>query len=106
MKKLHLRVIMVGLIISIWGILVLLGIGCDITNEEAEAIMPAGYKILCSMEGGKYTVKSPLYERLNVNVFDTRRAAAEHAVWWHDYATGKLPKVIHESDNYTWGDCK
>lgn len=64
-------------------ILGLVGCGGDITNEEAENIMPQGYKILCSVEGGKYTIQSPLFKRLNCNAFDMRKAAAEHALFWH-----------------------
>ncbi len=93
MKKLILGLIVLGLM------------GCgDITNEEAELIMPAGYKIMCFVEGGKYTVWMPRYGGyMNPNVFNTKKAAAEHVTRWE---RNKPINHTCPSDLYTWTDCQ
>ena len=78
--------------------------GCgDISIKEAEQNMPPGYKILCSTEGNKYTVWLPKEKKKSVNVFGSKRSAADYAIEWDKY---RSTPIIRPSDKYTWDECR
>ena len=91
------------------GLMMLAFIGCsgDITIKETMEIMPPGYKILCSVEGGKYALWMPHsfkkgeWYRSSV-IWDSKERAAAFAVHWEKVR--HIP-YVRESDKYKWDEC-
>lgn len=93
----------------ILGLIVVFLMGCsgDITIEEAAEIMPPGYKILCSVEGGKYALWMPHSLNRDVwfrsaTVWDSKERTAAFAVYWEKVRG--IP-YVPESSKYEWDEC-
>ena len=77
--------------------------------QSTEVDMPPGYRVLCSLEGGKYTIWIPdkgLQDGgfISASVWDSPMSASKFAVLY-DLHSKTNPKM-YPSDAYEWGDCK
>lgn len=84
--------LVVGLVI---GSLILMIVWPSLMVEPDK--LPAGYRVLCSIED-KYTIVFPK-GRMSANVWDTEQGAIDFAVYWESIDEHAY---VPESSKYTW----
>ncbi len=86
------KTITIGIVILI----ALFFVGC----EKAE--LPQGYTVLCSFEGGKYSLRFP-DGRISANIWSSEKGAINWAVYLEEPRNKPL---MFPSDKYEWDECK
>lgn len=73
-----------------------------VASKEPE--LPPGYKLMCSIPPGKYTLWLPDYQMISATTWDTKEEAIEFAVWRE--SKGKSAMSFDWSEDYKWEGCE
>lgn len=102
-------------------VLIFIGFVCfvfsDIACEKVQRPPPPGYKVLCSVDGKKYTLWMPRGKRgfrgtfhgttvrgsISPSVWDSEKEAIKFAYYWEKIKHGPNVK---DSDKYEWTKCE
>lgn len=63
--------------------------------------LPAGYRVLCSVDGKKYALMMPS-GRPSAAVWNSEKDAIDFSIYWE---TVKDEPYVADSEKYTWGEC-
>jgi len=85
--------------------LLIIIIGCNskpqITEKKA-LTLPAGYKLLCSVEGNKITIVFP-NGRMAISTWNTKEEAINFINY---FEKNKNDLIVDETTGYVWEECK